>query len=168
MCIRDSKERLEAENQKIILNFGSLLNESLKDLHTTIMGSVSQQQKQLRSMEDHVSSYLASKSDVRQTKTSSCSCKLCLPRVHRSWFMIIFFQAAQTLESRIKKMTGIYTSGVDTLKELTNTLHMKASSDMELIQSKVSSQTLAVENVTMLDILVDYSLISTFIEGIIS
>jgi len=65
-------------------------------------------------------------------------------------------------------MTGIYTSGVDTLKELTNTLHMKASSDMELIQSKVSSQTLAVENVTMLDILVDYSLISTFIEGIIS
>ncbi|KAK7355667.1 hypothetical protein VNO80_14927 [Phaseolus coccineus] len=113
----DHKEKLETENQKIILNFGSLLNESLKDLHTTIMGSVSQQQKQLRSMEDHVSSYLASKSD-----------------------------AAQTLESRIKKMTGIYSSGVDTLKELTNTLHMKASSDMELIQSKVSSQTLAVEN----------------------
>lgn len=113
----DHKERLEAENQKIISNFGSLLNESLKDLQTTIMGSVSQQQKQLRSMEDHVSSYLASKSD-----------------------------AAQTLESRIKKMTGIYSSGVETLKELTNTLHMKASSDMELIQSKVSSQTLAVEN----------------------
>jgi len=46
-------------------------------------------------------------------------------------------------------MTGIYSSGVETLKELTNTLHMKASSDMELIQSKVSSQTLAVENVIM-------------------
>ncbi|XP_014514881.1 kinesin-like protein KIN-5B [Vigna radiata var. radiata] len=113
----DQKERLEAENNKIILNFGSLLNESLKDLHTTIMGSVSQQQKQLKSMEDHVSSYLASKSD-----------------------------AAQTLESRIKKLTGIYTSGVESMKELTNTLHMKATSDMELIQSKVSSQTLAVEN----------------------
>ncbi|CAJ1968372.1 unnamed protein product [Sphenostylis stenocarpa] len=113
----DHKERMEAENQKTISNFGSLLNNSLKDLHTTIMGSVSQQQKQLRSMEDHVSSYLASKSD-----------------------------AAQTLESRIKKMTGIYNSGVETLKELTNTLHTKSSSDMEQIQSKVSSQTLAVEN----------------------
>ncbi|KAL2599261.1 hypothetical protein GLYMA_10G045500v4 [Glycine max] len=113
----DHKERLEAENQKTILNFGSLLNGSLKDLHTTITGCVSQQQKQLRSMEDHVSSYLASKND-----------------------------AAQTLESRINKMTGIYTSGVETLKELANTLHMKASSDMEQIQSKVSSQTLAVEN----------------------
>ncbi|KAG5112882.1 hypothetical protein AAZX31_13G116600 [Glycine max] len=113
----DHKERLEAENQKTILKFGSLLNESLKDLHTTIMGSVSQQHKELRSMEDHVSSYLASKND-----------------------------AAQTLESRINKMTGIYTSGVETLKELANTLHMKASSDMEQIQSKVSSQTLAIEN----------------------
>ncbi|KAL2323334.1 hypothetical protein Fmac_027713 [Flemingia macrophylla] len=113
----DHKERMEAENQKTILNFGSLLNESLKDLHTTIIGSVSQQKKQLRSMEDHVSSYVASKSD-----------------------------AAQTLESRIEKMTGIYTSGVETLKELANALHMKASSDMEQIQSKVSLQTLAVEN----------------------
>ncbi|KAK7345653.1 hypothetical protein VNO77_16261 [Canavalia gladiata] len=113
----DHKERMEADNQKTILNFGCVLNESLKDLHTTIMGSISQQQKQLRSMEDHVSSYLASKSD-----------------------------AAQALESRIKKMTGIYTSGVETLKELANTLHMKASSDMEQMQSKVSLQTSAVEN----------------------
>lgn len=58
------------------------------------------------------------------------------------------FQAAEALESRIKKMTGIYTSGVGTLKELANTLHMKASSDMEQIQSKISSQTSAVESVS--------------------
>lgn len=68
-------------------------------------------------------------------------------------FMIIF-QAAQTLESRINKMTGIYTLGVETLKDLANTLHMKASSDMEQIQSKVSSQTLAAKNVTSQEILV--------------
>ncbi|XP_058764607.1 kinesin-like protein KIN-5B [Vicia villosa] len=113
----DHKERMEAENQKIILNFTSLLNGSLKDLHATIIGSISEQQKQLKCMEDHVSSHLASKSD-----------------------------AAQALESRIKKMTEIYSSGVGTLKELANTLHTKASSDMEQIQNKVSSQTLAVEN----------------------
>ncbi|XP_004494989.1 kinesin-like protein KIN-5B [Cicer arietinum] len=113
----DHKERMEAENQKLILNFASLLNGSLKDLHTTIIGSISQQQKQLRSMEDHVCSHLASKSD-----------------------------AAQALESRITKMTEIYTSGVGTLKELANTLHVKASSDMEEIQNKVSSQALVVEN----------------------
>lgn len=51
-------------------------------------------------------------------------------------------------------MTEIYSSGVGTLKELANTLHMKASSDMEQIQSKVSSQTMAVENVMNEEILV--------------
>ena len=61
--------------------------------------------------------------------------------------MTIFFQAAHALEARIKKMTEIYSSGVGTLKELANTLNVKASSDMEQIQNKVSSQTLAVENV---------------------
>jgi len=59
---------MEAENQKIIVNFASLLNGSLKDLHTTIIGSISQQQKQLKCMEDHVCSHLASKSDVRKQK----------------------------------------------------------------------------------------------------
>lgn len=44
-------------------------------------------------------------------------------------------------------MTEIYTSGIGTLKELADTFHIKASSDMEQIQSKVSSQTLAAENV---------------------
>ena len=59
-----------------------------------------------------------------------------------------FPQAAQDLESRIKKMTEIYSSGIGTLKDLAHTLHIKASSNMEHIQSKVLSQTLAVENVS--------------------
>ncbi|KAK2455108.1 kinesin protein KIN-5D [Trifolium repens] len=112
----DHKEKMEAENQKIILNFSSLLNGGLKDLHATIIGSISQQQKQLRCMEDHVYSHLTSKSD-----------------------------AAQALESRINKMRETYTSGVGILKELENTLRLKASSDMEQIQNSVSSQALAVE-----------------------
>ncbi|KAE9619448.1 putative plus-end-directed kinesin ATPase [Lupinus albus] len=112
----DQKEKMQTENKKIILNFGSLLNESLKGLHTTIIGSVSQQEKQLRCMEDRVDSYLSSKCD-----------------------------AAQALESKVKKMSEIYTSGVGTLKDLANTLNINASSGMEQIQAKVSSQILAVE-----------------------
>lgn len=146
---------MEAENQKIIFNFASLLDGSLKDLHTTIMGSVSQQQKQFKCMEDHVCSHLESKSEVGKLKRSCFIYKVCLPCCPLNiWFMIIFFQAAQALESRINKMAEIYTSGVGTLKELANTLHMKASSDMEEIQSKVSTQTLAVENVITQEILV--------------
>lgn len=83
IIIADHKEIMEAENKKTILNFGSLLNESLKDLQKTITVSVSQQQKQLKSMEDHVSFYLASKSNVSQTKKSCFSYKLCLSHVQQ-------------------------------------------------------------------------------------
>ncbi|KAK2455107.1 kinesin protein KIN-5D [Trifolium repens] len=86
------------------------------NLLSSKLGSISQQQKQLRCMEDHVYSHLTSKSD-----------------------------AAQALESRINKMRETYTSGVGILKELENTLRLKASSDMEQIQNSVSSQALAVE-----------------------
>ncbi|KAK9920725.1 hypothetical protein M0R45_029271 [Rubus argutus] len=112
----DQKDRMEAENQNLVLTFGSQLDRSLKDLHKTILGSVSQQQNQLRCMEEHVHSYLASKCD-----------------------------ATKVLESRIKKISETYSSGVVALKELANMLQTKASSDLEQINVKTLSQTLAVE-----------------------
>ncbi|KAL9429121.1 hypothetical protein AB3S75_031015 [Citrus x aurantiifolia] len=112
----DQKDRMEAENQSLVLSFGSQLDQSLKELHKTILGSVSQQQQQLRCMEEHAQSFLASKCD-----------------------------ATHILESRIKKMSETYTAGLELLKELDNSMQKKASSDMEQISSKVSSQTMAVE-----------------------
>ncbi|XP_062006171.1 kinesin-like protein KIN-5B isoform X1 [Rosa rugosa] len=112
----DQKDRMEEENQGLVLTFGSQLDRSLKDLHKTILGSVSQQQNQLRCMEEHVHSYLASKCD-----------------------------ATKVLESRIKKISETYSSGVSALKELANMLQMKASSDLEQLNSKTLSQTVAVE-----------------------
>ncbi|XP_057471341.1 kinesin-like protein KIN-5B [Actinidia eriantha] len=113
----DQKNKLEAENQGLLLTFGSQLDQSLKDLHKTILGSVSQQQQQLRCMEEHVSSFLASKCD-----------------------------ATQVLESRINKMTEIYTSGMTTLNGLANSLHAKASLDLEQMKSTMSSQISALDN----------------------
>ncbi|KAK7853037.1 kinesin-like protein kin-5b [Quercus suber] len=113
----DQKDKMETENQSMVLNFGSQLDQSLKDLHRTILGSVSQQQLHLRCMEEHVHSHLASKSD-----------------------------ATQALESRIKKMAETYTSGVATLKELANAFQRKASSDLEEMNSTISLQATAVEN----------------------
>ncbi|KAJ7977073.1 Kinesin-like protein [Quillaja saponaria] len=116
-CPADQKDRIEAENQRGISNFNSQLDESLKDLHNTILGSVFQQQEQLKCMEEYASSYLASKCD-----------------------------ATQALESRIKKMSDIYTSGIVVLKGLADTLQIKASSDMDQINSKVLLQASDVEN----------------------
>lgn len=62
----DHKSKMEAENQSLVLTFGSQLDQSLKDLHKTILGSVSNQKQQLRCMEEHVRTHMASKSDVRE------------------------------------------------------------------------------------------------------
>ncbi|GMP50697.1 hypothetical protein CsSME_00017210 [Camellia sinensis var. sinensis] len=113
----DQKNKLEAENQGLLLNFGSQVDQSLKDLHKTILGSVSQQQQQLRCMEEHVSSFLASKYD-----------------------------ATRILESRINKLTEINTLGVTTLKELADSLQVKATLDLEQIKSTMSCQISALEN----------------------
>lgn len=56
---------MEAENQNMVLTFGSQLDQSLKDLHKTILGSVSQQTQQIRTVEEHFRTNLASKCDVR-------------------------------------------------------------------------------------------------------
>ncbi|XP_050213876.1 kinesin-like protein KIN-5B [Mercurialis annua] len=113
----DQKNKMEADNQRQILVFGSHLDQSLKDVHRIILMSVSQQQQHIRCMEEHSQSFLASKCD-----------------------------ATEILESRIKKLTETYTSGVATLKELANTMQKKASSDLEHINATISSQTTAVEH----------------------
>lgn len=66
LLFADYKNKMEAENQSLILTFGSQLDQGLKDLHKTILGSVSQQKHQLRCMEEHVQTHLASKSDVSE------------------------------------------------------------------------------------------------------
>lgn len=62
----DQKDKLESENKSMLLKFGSQLDQNLKELHRTVLGSVSQQQQQLRTMEEHTQSFLAHKYDVRK------------------------------------------------------------------------------------------------------
>ncbi|OMO72729.1 hypothetical protein CCACVL1_17628 [Corchorus capsularis] len=112
----DNKDKMEAENRSIVLTFGSQLDQHLKNLHKTILGSISQQHQQLRCMEEQARSFLASKCD-----------------------------ATQALESRIQNMTETYATGVATMKELANTMQKKASSDLEQMDSAVSSQISATE-----------------------
>ncbi|KHG11578.1 kinesin-related protein [Gossypium arboreum] len=112
----DDKDKMEAENRSIVLTFGSRLDQRLKDLHKTILGSVSQQHQQLRCMEEQAHSFLASKCD-----------------------------ATKALESRIKNMTETYASGVTTMKELANKIQRSTSSDLEEMSFAFSSQIEAIE-----------------------
>ncbi|KAG7569511.1 hypothetical protein ISN45_Aa04g022160 [Arabidopsis thaliana x Arabidopsis arenosa] len=109
----DQKDKLESENQGMLLKFGSQLDQNLKDLHRTVLGSVSQQQQQLRT---HTHSFLAHKYD-----------------------------ATRDLESRIGKTADTFTSGIASLKELSEMLQKMASSDLEKMNSSIVSQVKAVE-----------------------
>ncbi|XP_043713441.1 kinesin-like protein KIN-5B [Telopea speciosissima] len=112
----DQKNHMETENHGLILTFGSHLDQSLKNLHKTILGCTSQQQQHLRCMEEHIGSFIASKCD-----------------------------ATKVLELKVEKIKDTYTSGVGLMKELANTLQKKASSDLEQIKSTVSAHTMAAE-----------------------
>ncbi|KAK8713824.1 hypothetical protein V6N13_149032 [Hibiscus sabdariffa] len=112
----DDKDKMEEENRSIVLTFGSQLNQHLQDLHKTILGSVSLQHQQLRCMEEHAHSFLASKCD-----------------------------ATKALESKVQGMTETYASGVARMKELANKIRRNASSDMEEMNFSSSSQIEAIE-----------------------
>ncbi|XP_076960779.1 kinesin-like protein KIN-5B [Bidens hawaiensis] len=114
----DHKSKLEAENNGLLLSFSCQLNHGLKDLQKVIVSSVSQQQQQMRSMEEHVSLFLDSKHDN-----------------------------AQILESRINNIIGTYTSGMRLLKKLVDTVQLKASSDLTHMKCKITDQITAVENI---------------------
>ncbi|PIA52990.1 hypothetical protein AQUCO_01000689v1 [Aquilegia coerulea] len=113
----DRKNKMESENHGLVLTFGSQLDQSLKNLHRTVLGSVSQQQQELRCMEEHIGSFLASKCD-----------------------------ASRVLESRIEKVKVTYNSGVHAMKELAVMLQKESSSNLKQIESTILAQTLAVEN----------------------
>ncbi|CAN0926683.1 Kinesin-like protein KIN-5B [Linum grandiflorum] len=112
----DQKVEMETENQRMVLRFGSQLDQSLKDLHRTVLGSVSQQQHQMRSMEEHAQSFLASKCD-----------------------------ATKDLELRIKRMADTFSSGIESLKKFADNMRETSSSDLEQLNNTISSQVTASE-----------------------
>ncbi|KAG8376449.1 hypothetical protein BUALT_Bualt09G0064500 [Buddleja alternifolia] len=113
----DRKDKVEKDNHTILLTFGVMLDQRLKDLQKIILSSVSQQEQQLGCVQECINTFLASK-----------------------------YESNEAMEAKIKKLSETYTSGALNLKKLTNTLHMKSSSDLEQIKSMISVQATAVEN----------------------
>ncbi|XP_058109799.1 kinesin-like protein KIN-5B [Magnolia sinica] len=113
----DCKNKMETENQTLVLTFGSQLEQSLKGLHKAVVGTVSQQHQQLRCMEERVGSFIASKCE-----------------------------ATKILEQRIEKMKDTHISRIGAMKELADALQQKASSNIEELKLTVSAQAMAVEN----------------------
>lgn len=95
-------------------------------------------------MDEHLSLFLASKSDVRY----KCLLKFMIfTHAQIITSILITFQVAQALESKIAKMTDICTSGVAILEELAETMQMKSDSSLEQMMCTISAQAASVEKV---------------------
>ncbi|KAL8484006.1 hypothetical protein ACS0TY_026629 [Phlomoides rotata] len=113
----DRKDKLEIQNQNILYTFEEQLDKSLKDLHQIIHTSVSEQEQQLRCVEECMTTFLANK-----------------------------YESNEAMEVKVKKLSETYASGNMNMRKLTDSLKIKASSDLEQVTSMISSQTTAVEN----------------------
>ncbi|MQM09363.1 hypothetical protein Taro_042233 [Colocasia esculenta] len=113
----DHKTKSEAANKQLIMGFRSQLDQSLKDLHKNIVGSVSQQHQLLRRMDEHACSFIARKCEV-----------------------------TKSIESKVGKMKDTYSSGIAVMRELASALDEKASSNQEKLKSLLTSGTMTVEN----------------------
>ncbi|KAK4478585.1 hypothetical protein RD792_014071 [Penstemon davidsonii] len=145
----DRKDKMEKENQSILYVFGAQLDQSLKDLHSNLLSSVSQQELQLRSVEECNSKFLASKYDVRcvpSRKLAILQTGLVLQESDSFACFLVPYQSNEAMESKIKKLTETYTSGLLDLKKITDTLQTKASSDIEQMTSMISVQAISVDN----------------------
>lgn len=142
----DQKDKLESENKSMLLKFGSQLDQNLKELHRAVLGSVSQQHQQLRTMEEHSHSFLAHKYDVRRDLTMPFLFLFYLGTLYDTkWLKLT--QATRDLESRIGRTADTYTSGVAALKKLSEMVQKKASFDLENMNSSIGSQLEDVEQV---------------------
>ncbi|XP_037420442.1 kinesin-like protein KIN-5B [Triticum dicoccoides] len=109
--------KTEVENKGLLFNFRSQLDQSLGLLHNTVVESICEQHQFLESMTGQMNSYFSAKSE-----------------------------SANHLKRRIAKAKDMYTSGVQCMNELVNTLRQQSITDSEQMKLNISSQAIAVDN----------------------
>jgi hypothetical protein len=77
----ERKDKIEDENRILIQKFQSQLTQQLEILHKTVAASVTQQEQQLKDMEEDMQSFVSTKSEV-QFKQDDYVCSSELMPIH--------------------------------------------------------------------------------------
>ncbi|KAJ1297715.1 hypothetical protein BS78_01G398000 [Paspalum vaginatum] len=109
--------KTEAQNEGLLSGFRAELDHSLEVLHNTVVGSVCEQHKFLESMNEQTKLYFSTK-----------------------------IESANQLERRIAKAKDMYISGVQCMKEFSNTLRQQSIIDSEQMRLNISTHAIAVDN----------------------
>lgn len=121
----ERKDKIETGNKELVQTFRIQLTQQLEVLHKTVEGSVSQQQRQLQTMEDQMQSFVSTKTE-----------------------------ATEDLRNRVENLKTIYGSGVRGLHDLANALDENSVSTLGRLNSTISMHASTLENLvgkTVLD-----------------
>ncbi|XP_071721316.1 kinesin-like protein KIN-5D [Rutidosis leptorrhynchoides] len=110
----ERKDKIEDENRVLVQQFQSQLTKQLDTLHKTLAASVTQQEQQLKSMEDDMQSFVSTKS-----------------------------QATEDLRADLEKLKSMYGSGIKSLNDIADELDENSQSTFGHVNSQVSKNSSA-------------------------
>lgn len=84
----ERKDKIEDGNRILIQKFQSQLTQQLEILHKTVAASVTQQEQQLKDMEEDMQSFVSTKVEV-QSKLDDCVCSSGLMSIHLIFSFVI-------------------------------------------------------------------------------
>ncbi|KAG7949929.1 hypothetical protein I3843_13G088500 [Carya illinoinensis] len=113
----ERKDKIEDGNRILIQKFQSQLTQQLEILHKTVAASVTQQEQQLKDMEEDMQSFVSMKAE-----------------------------ATEELRGRLGKLKTMYGSGVKALDDITKELEVNSESTFSDLNSEVSKHSSALED----------------------
>lgn len=113
----ERKDKIEDSNRVLIQKFQSQLTQQLEILHKTLTTSVTQQEQQLKHMEEDMQSFVSTKAE-----------------------------AAEELRKQLGKLTIMYGSGIKTLDDVAAELDGNSKSTFGDLNSEVSKHSSSIEN----------------------
>ncbi|KAB1226156.1 hypothetical protein CJ030_MR1G027815 [Morella rubra] len=113
----ERKDKIEDGNRILIQHFQAQLTQQLEILHKTVAVSVTQQEQQLKGMEEDMQSFVLTKAE-----------------------------ATEELQGRLEKLRSMYGSGVKALDDVTGELEVHSQSTFVDLNSEVSKHSSALED----------------------
>lgn len=149
----ERKDKIEDGNRIIIQKFQSQLTQQLEALHKTVAASTTQQEQQLKDMEEDMQSFVSTKAEVRFKQDGF------VPFLETNKFQIIPFltsgmllKATEELRGRLAKLKTMYGSGIKALDDITGELDGNFHSTFGHLNSEVAKHSTALEDVSAVHI----------------
>jgi len=144
----ERKDKIEDGNRVLIQKFQSQLTQQLEILHKTVAASMTQQEQQLKDMEEDMQSFVSTKAEVRYKHDASwTSLHTCLSFLQI--YFVVCIKATEELRGRVGKLKTMYGSGIKALDDMAKELEENSRSTFGSLNSEVSKHSHAVEGVSI-------------------